>query len=135
MTTGVILKNLQKLSGGYLAKINFIVQWITMKLLLKIINLLLLSGKHLEWIYKRLSWFPLKNNVLLLATVFKSFRVISENSFKLARVYCLSSPGYIWDAMLRLKGINLKIISYIENYQFIESVIKSGISMIFKDYS
>ena len=37
--------------------------------------------------------------------------------------------------MLKSKGVNLKLISDIENYRFIESVIGSGISMIFKAYS
>ena len=39
--------------------------------------------------------FYIKNDVLLLATVFKSFRIKSKNSFELDSVHYFSSPGYI----------------------------------------
>ena len=37
--------------------------------------------------------------------------------------------------MLRFIDVNLKLISDIEKYQFIESTIRDGISMIWKGYA
>ena len=47
----------------------------------------------------------------------------------------LSTLGYSWDAMLRFTDINSKLISDIEKYQFVESVIKCIISLICKGYA
>ena len=52
--------------------------------------------------------------------------------FGLDLAHYLSTPGYSWDAMLRFTDANLKLISDIEMYQFVESTITGGISMICK---
>ena len=64
----------------------------------------------------------LKVDVLLLAceTIRKEF----INSFELDYAYYLSSPGYSWDTKLRFADVYLKLISYIEKYQFIECTIR-----------
>ena len=73
--------------------------------------------------------------MFLLVCVFETFRKESINSFELDPVHYLSTPGCGWDAMLRFTDINLKLMSDIENYQFIESTIKVYISMICKGYA
>ena len=73
----------------------------------------------------------LKVDVLLLVHVFETFRKVFINSFELDLADYLSTPGYSWDAMLRFADVNLKLISDIEKYQFIERTIRSGVSMIY----
>ena len=57
------------------------------------------------------------------------------NSFELDPAHYLSTLGRSWDAMLRLTSVNSKLISNIEKYQFIESTIRGGISIICKGYA
>ena len=77
----------------------------------------------------------LKVDVLLLASVFETFRKESMNSLELDSHWYLYFPGYSWDGMLTFKNIDLKLISNSEKYQFIESTISGGISMICKSYA
>ena len=78
----------------------------------------------------------LKVYVLLLADVFENFTNDSINSFELDPAHYLFTPGFSWNVMLRVKGVNLKLISDMEKYQFIKSMIKGGgISMICKCYA
>lgn len=44
------------------------------------------------------------------------------NSFELDHVYYLSNPAYGWNAMLMFTDVNLKIMSGIKKYQFIEKI-------------
>ena len=46
-----------------------------------------------------------------------------------------SSPGLIWDAMLKMTGIKLDLISDIDIHLFIEKGMRGGISYISKRYS
>ena len=76
----------------------------------------------------------LKVGVLSLSCVLETYKKESINSFELDPAYYLSSPGYSWDAMLRFTDINVKLISDIKKYQFFESMLMGGISMIFLGY-
>ena len=77
----------------------------------------------------------LKVDVLLLACGFETFRKESMNSFELDSAYYLSTPDYIWDALLRSSGFNLRLISVIGKHQFIESTLRSCIYLTFKEYA
>ena len=77
----------------------------------------------------------LKVDILLLACPFETFRKESLNSFELDPAHYLSTPGDSWDGMLKFTDVNLKLISDADNYQFIESLIKGGVSMICKGYA
>ena len=77
----------------------------------------------------------LKIDVLLLISVFKTFRKESINYFELDPGYYLSTPDCSWNTVLRFADVNLKIISDIEKKQFIGSTIRVGISMIRKSYA
>ena len=74
-------------------------------------------------------------DILLLADVYQIFWKGSTNSFKLDPVYFVFTPWYSWDTMKMFVGVRLKIILDIEKYQFIESLIKGDVSMIFKGYT
>ena len=77
----------------------------------------------------------LKVDVQFLASAFESFRKESKTSFELDPAYYLPTPGCSWDAMLRFTDTNLKLISDTEMCQFILSMLRGGISMIWKDYA
>ena len=53
-------------------------------------------------------YFYLKVDDLFLADVFGTFRKESTNSFELDPVNYLSTPGYRWNAMLKVTGVILK---------------------------
>ena len=76
----------------------------------------------------------LKGDVSLLAYVFKAFKRGSIKSFILDSAHYLFAD-YSWGAMLRFNDVNLNPISDIEKYQFTESMIRDGISMICKGYA
>ena len=46
-----------------------------------------------------------------------------------------TTVGSSWDIMLRFTNVNLKLILDIEKYQLVESLIRGGISMVFKGYA
>ena len=77
----------------------------------KIMHMLWTFGKLLKWTLWKYHSLYLKVDVLLLACVFETFRKESINYFELDPVHNLCTPGYSWDAMLRLADINLKPIS------------------------
>ena len=52
--------------------------------------------------------------------------------FELDPDHYLPNPGCSWDAMLRFTDVNLKLISDIGKYQFIESTMRGGIFMTCK---
>ena len=74
----------------------------------------------------------LKVNFLLLVCMFETFRKESINSFELDLAHYLSTPGYCWNAMVMVSNVNLKRMPDIEKYQFIETTMRGGISMICK---
>ena len=57
------------------------------------------------------------------------------NSFELHQAHYLSTPVYTWYSVKRFTFIRLKLISDIGKHQFIESMIKGGISIIPKRYA
>ena len=67
----------------------------------------------------------LKIDALLLACVSEIFKTKSIYSFELDLAHYLSTPCYSWNPVLTLTDVNLILISdvYIEEYQFIESII------------
>ena len=77
----------------------------------------------------------LKTDVLLLADVFEKFIKTSLNYYGLYPCHYFSSPGLSWDAMLKMTGIKLDLISDIDMHLFIEKGVRGGISYISKRYS
>ena len=77
----------------------------------------------------------LKTGVLLLADVFENFIKTCLDYYGLDLCHYFSSPGLCWDAMLKMAGIKLDLISDIDMHLFIEKGMKGGISYISKRYS
>ena len=77
----------------------------------------------------------LKTDVLLLADVFEKFVETCLNYYRLDPCHYFSSPGLSWDAMLKMTGIKLEIISDVDMRLFIEKGMRGGISYISKRHS
>ena len=72
----------------------------------------------------------LKSDVLLLDDVFENFRRASLLNYGLDPCHYVSTPGLSWDAMLKMTGINLELITDIDQQLFIERGMRGGISFI-----
>ena len=77
----------------------------------------------------------LKKDVLLLADVFEKFTGTCLKFCKLDPRHYFSSPGLIWDAMLKMTDVELEKISDIDMYLFNEKGLRGRISYIAKRYS
>ena len=79
----------------------------------------------------------LKSDVLLLADVlvFEKFRKTCLRYYKLDPCHYFTSPGLSWDAMLKKTGVELELMSNIDQFQFIERGIKGGVSYICERYA
>ena len=77
----------------------------------------------------------LKKDVLLLVDVFEKFIDTCLKVYGLDPCHYLSSPGFNWDAMLKMTGMRLEKIVDIGKYLFIEKGLRRGISYILKRYS
>ena len=73
-------------------------------------------------------------NVLLLTDVFENFRKTCMQYYKLDPRHYFTSPGLAWDAMLKMTGVKLELISDIDMYQFIEKGMRGSISYIANRY-
>ena len=73
--------------------------------------------------------------MLLLADVFERFTSESLKLYKLDLSHYISFPGLSWDAMLKMAGIKLELISDIDKHLFIEKRLRGGISYICKRFS
>jgi len=69
-------------------------------------------------------------DVLLLADIFEEFRTMCLESYELDPAYFLTLPSFAWCAMLKLTGVELKLITDMEQELFISSNIRGGISVI-----
>ena len=77
----------------------------------------------------------LKTDVLLLADVFETFIDMCLEYYGLDSCHYFSCPGLSWDAMLKMTGIELELISDTDMHLFIEKGIRGGISYIAKRHS
>ena len=77
----------------------------------------------------------LKPDVLFLTDVFEKFIRTCLNYYSSDPSHYFSSPGLSFDAMLKMSGIKLDLISDINVHLFIEKEMKGGISYIAKRHS
>ena len=72
----------------------------------------------------------LKSDILLLADVFENFRKTCHQYYKLDPCHYFTSPGLSWDALLKMTGIKLELMTDVDMFQFIEKGLRGGISYI-----
>lgn len=69
----------------------------------------------------------LKTDVLILADIFEEFRKLSLERFGLEVCHYYTIAGFAWDAMLRMTGITLDLLTDIEMIDFINKGIRGGV--------
>ena len=69
----------------------------------------------------------LQTDILLLTDVFENFRKTCLTYYKLDPLHYITSPGLAWDAMLKMTGINLELITDVDMQLFIEKGLRGGI--------
>ena len=72
----------------------------------------------------------LKSDILLLGDVFENFRKTCHQYYKLDPCHYFTSPGLSWDAMLKMTGIKLELMTDVDMFQFIEKGLRGDISYI-----
>ena len=70
----------------------------------------------------------LKSDVLLLADIFENFREQYLDTYGLDPAHYVSLPSSSWDAMLKMTGVRLDLISDVDMFNFIEKGMRGGIS-------
>ena len=71
----------------------------------------------------------------VLAGVFEKFINTCSYYYRLDPCHYFSSPGLSWDAMLKMTGIELELISDINMHLFIEKGMRGHITYIVKRHS
>ena len=77
----------------------------------------------------------LKSDVLILADIFEKFRKTKKENYNLDPAHYFSCPGFALDAILKMTGISLELITDTDMYQMVEIGLRSGISYIANRYS
>ena len=67
--------------------------------------------------------------------MFEKFNKTCLDYYRLDLCHYFSSPGLSWDAMLKMTGVELELISDIDMYSFIEKGMRDSISYIAKRHS
>ena len=75
----------------------------------------------------------LKTDVLLLCDVFEKFIDTCLEYYGLDPCHYFSSPGLAWDAILKMIGVELELISDVNAHLFIEKGMRGGICYICKE--
>ena len=73
-----------------------------------------------------------QSDCLLLVDIINEYRRECWENFHLDPLHYDTAPGLTWDAALRWTGVSLELLQDIDQYQFCESGIRGGVSVISK---
>ena len=76
-----------------------------------------------------------KSDVLLLADVFESFIDVCREKYNLDPAHYITLPALSWDAMLKMTGVKLELLTDADMHLFFENGIRGGVSTITNRYS
>lgn len=76
----------------------------------------------------------LESDILLLADVLENFRNTCLQYYKLDPCQYFTSTGLSWDAMFKMTGIQLELLTDVDQFQLIEKGMRGGISYIAHRY-
>ena len=76
-----------------------------------------------------------KSDVLLLADVFETFIDVCLEKYKLDPSHYITAASLSMDAMLKMTGIKLDLLTDVDLHLFFEKDIRGGISMITNRYA
>ena len=79
--------------------------------------------------------FYLLTDVLLLADVFENFRDVCLQHYGLDPAHNYTSPGLSWQAALKMTGLELDLLTDIDQLLFIEEGITGEVAMISHRYA
>ncbi|KAL5259617.1 hypothetical protein ACHWQZ_G009911 [Mnemiopsis leidyi] len=71
-----------------------------------------------------------KADAILLCDIFEHFRDLCLNFYELDPCHYLSLPGFTWDAMLKMTGVQLELITDVDKYNFVEKNLRGGVCTI-----
>ena len=77
----------------------------------------------------------LKSDVLLLTDIFENFREQYLDTYGLDPAHYVSLPSSSWDAMQKMTGVRLDLLSDVDMLNFIEKGMRGGISTITHRYA
>ena len=69
-------------------------------------------------------------DVTLLADVMTTHRTMCKEKYHLDPLHSYTLPGYAWQSMLKMTGIELELITDANMYAFFENSVRGGISVI-----
>ena len=78
--------------------------------------------------------FYLLTDVLLLADVFENFRDTCLQNYGLDPAHNYTSPGLSWQAAVKMKDVELDLVTDIDQHLLIEEGIRGGVAMISHRY-
>lgn len=74
----------------------------------------------------------IQSDVLLLADVFENFRNICLSNYSLDPALYFTAPALSWDAMLRMTGVHLELLTDADMFHFFKKGIRGGVSVCCK---